>query len=68
MTRSTLHTLKDWRGKRDVFVNGKMIGMVIMADELRGVVEYFRSPLRVHKHGKRLLTRRVRGIVNVTMR
>lgn len=66
--RSSLHTAGDGRGNRDVFLDGVVLTDVLMADEQRGIVECCMQPVRVDKHRKRVLTRRLHGVVKVVMR
>lgn len=60
-----VHRSDDGRGIRRVFVNEVEVKLAMMADTRRGVVEVLRSPGRLDKHGKRLLTRRIYGSVRV---
>jgi hypothetical protein len=54
--------------KRVVFLNGKEIDGVVYADTERGIVRICRQPLRADKHNKRVLTKTVRGHVEVVFR
>lgn len=54
---------KHW--KRVVFLNGKEIDGVVYADTKRGIVRVCRHPLKLDKHHKRVLTRTIRGHVEV---
>jgi len=62
---SHVHTPGDGRGVRRVFVDGVEVGQVVFADTQRGIVRYHPLPLKVHKHGKRLIERTRRGAVLV---
>ena len=63
-----IHKWNDGRGNRDVFVNGKLVKQVFYAHVRKGIVRYFPRPLRVHKYGKRVITRTLRGEVTVQLR
>lgn len=65
MTMPHIHTPKDGRGPRDVFVNGRLVEKVFYADTKRGIVRAYRSPLRLDKWRKRVLSETLRGIVEV---
>lgn len=56
-------------GISDILVDGKRIEHVVMADPHRGVVDAYAvgkdGLLRTDKHGKRILTKRYRGKVEV---
>ncbi|OFE11383.1 hypothetical protein PHACT_12560 [Pseudohongiella acticola] len=56
------------RRVEEVRVNGVPVPKVIYADTRRGVVRAFRDPFQTDKHGKRALTRTLRGNVEVTLR
>lgn len=56
---------EDLRTQRDVFVNGKKIDGVMYADTKRGIVRIVRRPIRLDKHMKRVLTKTLRGNVEV---
>jgi len=68
MKSDHIHTPKDGRGPRDVFVNGKLVAQVFFADTRRGIVRAYRSPLQIDKSGKRLLSETLRGVVEVRAR
>jgi hypothetical protein len=65
MVDAHIHRPDDGRGPRDVFVNGKLMARVTYADTRRGVVRYHDMPLRLDKHGKRIIERTRRGKVEV---
>lgn len=58
----------DQRTRRDVFVNGKKIDGVMYADTKRGIVRVVRRPIRLDKHMKRVLTKTLRGHVEVVFK
>lgn len=60
-----IHTPNDGRGLRKVLVNCKEVQQCYFADTRRGIARCYREPLRVHKRGKRLLTKTYRGTVTV---
>lgn len=60
-----VHTPEDGRGHRHVFVNGKRVEYCFYADMKRGIARAFRYPYRLDKHGKRALSRQLRGRVEV---
>ena len=63
-----IHTPDDGRGRRDVFVNGRQVHRAFFVDTRRGIVDYFPEPVRIHKHGKRAISRRLRGRVHVELK
>jgi hypothetical protein len=63
-----IHTPSDGRGPRDVYLDGVLIKRVIMADTKRGIVQVTDDPVKIHKHGKRIISRRARGSVVVVQR
>lgn len=65
MAADHIHTPGDGRGRRDVFVDGRLVDGVFYADTRRGVVDYYPRPLKLHKHGKRAISRRLHGRVEV---
>lgn len=61
-----IHTVRDGRGRRRVFVNGNEVTHALHANTLTGVVEYAPQPLRIHKTKRdQIYTRRLRGRVEV---
>ena len=60
-----IHPPSDGRGARNVYVNGSVIANVVLADERRGRVVYYPTPIRLDKHRKRILTKTLRGEVVV---
>lgn len=64
-TREHIHCRDDGRGRRRVLVDGQVVEQVFYADTRKGVVRYYVKPLRVHKHGKRAISRTLRGKVEV---
>jgi len=60
-----IHTPEDGRGYRAVTLDGKPITGVVYADTRKGKVVFYDQPPRMHKHGKRLITRTRYGIVTV---
>ena len=60
-----VHSCDDGRGLRDVFVDGLKIDRVMYADTKRGIVRVTHSPIRLDKHRKRVLTKTLRGHVEV---
>lgn len=59
------HTPDDGLPPRDVFLNGRLIQDVVLADERKGKVVVLRRPLRLDKYGKRVLRRTLHGTVVV---
>jgi len=59
---------EDLRTQRDVFVNGKKIDGVMYADTKRGIVRIVRRPIKTDKYHKRVLTRTIRGHVEVVFK
>ncbi len=61
-----VHTALDGRPRnRQVFLNGKQIYGVVYADTRRGIVRFVRYPIKLDRWGKRVLTRTLRGVVEV---
>lgn len=60
-----IHTAYDGRGPRDVFLNGKLIDRVMYADTRTGIVRVVSNPLKLDRWKKRILTRTLRGTVEV---
>ena len=60
-----IHTTGDGRGPRDVFLNGKLIDRVMYADTSAGFVRVVGNPVKLDKWKKRVLTRTLRGVVEV---
>lgn len=60
-----IHTPGDGRGLRKVYVDGVEIKSCFYVDTRRGIVDCHREPLRLDKHRKRILSKRVRGTVTV---
>lgn len=52
-------------GIKAILVNGKIIKHVFYCDDKKGLVKYYPFPFRLHKHGKRVISKTVRGIVEV---
>ena len=63
-----VHTPDDGRGYRDVTFNGEPLRHCIFADTRKGKVVVMDTPIRVHKHGKRIIRRTMYGTVTVTPR
>jgi len=55
-------------GPADVFLNGNRIERVIYADTKRGFVRVVGSPVKLDKWKKRVLTRTLRGTVEVRVK
>jgi hypothetical protein len=62
---SHIHTSDDGRGRRDVFLNGKLIERVTYADTRRGIVRVVGNPIKLDKWKKRVLWQTLRGAVVV---
>lgn len=61
-----IHVPGDGRGtERVVYVNGERVDNVFYADTKRGIVDYYPEPRKIHRHGKRMVSRRLRGEVRV---
>lgn len=65
MKADHIHTPKDGRGLRDVFVDGKLVERVFFADTRLGIVRAYRYPLRLDKWRKRVLSETLHGVVEV---
>lgn len=69
MMDSHIHAPNDGRGKRDVFLDGARLKHCIYADTKRGIVDVHvlneRGFVKVDKRGKRPLSKRLRGKVEV---
>ena len=52
-------------GIKRVLVNGRAVEGVVMADPHRGIVDATRYPMRLDKSGKRVVTDRHRGTVEL---
>jgi hypothetical protein len=63
-----IHAGDDGRRPRDVYLDGKLLQRVCYADTRRGIVRVADYPYKVHKHGKRFITRTLRGVVEVRFR
>lgn len=63
-----IHMVGDGRGQRDVYLNGKRLKNVIYANTRTGKVRLHDDPPKVHKYGKRLIVRTLRGVVEVAAR
>lgn len=62
---SHVHTPSDGRGRRRVLLDGQVVEKVVYADTRKGVVRYYDTPVRLHKHGKRPVQRTKHGKVEV---
>ncbi|WP_285301969.1 hypothetical protein [Stenotrophomonas maltophilia group sp. Smal13] len=60
-----VHIAGDGRGPRRVLLNGRELSGVVYADTDRGIVRIFDDPPKLHRHGKRMVERTARGIVEV---
>ncbi|MBF4433211.1 hypothetical protein ERJ77_01610 [Vibrio anguillarum] len=60
-----IHTPRDFRGGRHVFVNGNEIRYVIYADTKKGIVKYHPHPVRLKKGSDVVYTRTLKGLVTV---
>lgn len=65
MKADHIHTPKDGRGQRDVFVDGKLVKGVFFADTRRGIVRAYKYPLQLDKWRKRVLSETMHGVVEV---
>ena len=65
MKTDHIHTPEDGRGPREVFVDGKLVYRVFFADTRRGIVRAYLYPLRLDKWRKRVLSKTMRGFVEV---
>ena len=50
-----------------VLVNGNEVKSVFYADTKKGFVRYYDDPPKMHKHGKRLISRTLWGDVTVEL-
>lgn len=57
-----LHTVGDGRGPRQVYVDGRPVSRIVIADIKRGVV---RQHVGIRGRGRQLLYRAIRGKVTV---
>jgi len=60
--------IEDFKGRRDVFVNGKRVAACFYADTRKGVVKAYRKPYKIDKHRKRALSYTLHGDVEVKFR
>jgi hypothetical protein len=61
-----IHTPDDGRPRnRLVFLNGKQVHRVVYADPRRGIVRVVSDPIKLNRWKKRVLTRTLRGVVEV---
>ncbi len=63
----TIYTPK-MDGIADVYLDGKPLDRVIYADTGRGFVRVVGNPLKLDKHGKRVLWKTLHGAVRVELR
>lgn len=63
-----VHRGDDGRGIRDVWLDGKLVRHVTLADTKRGKVVVCLYPIRLDKHRKRVLTKTLYGEVEVRFR
>lgn len=68
MMADHIHTPKDGRGIRDVFVNGNKIDGVFRADTKKGEVWFYPQPPRLNHRRDGVYARRLRGNVEVYSR
>ncbi|AOT26254.1 hypothetical protein EA004_20605 [Vibrio anguillarum] len=60
-----IHTPRDFRGPRNVFVNGNKIKFVVYADTKKGIVKYHPHPVRRKRGSNVVYTRTLKGLVTV---
>ncbi|MGY4876505.1 hypothetical protein ACLUEY_01310 [Vreelandella aquamarina] len=64
-----IHRAGDKRGCRNVYLDGKLINHCIYANTKRGIVDVLvlndQGCIKLHKRGKRPLSKRLRGKVEV---
>lgn len=60
-----IHTIDSYPPVKRVFVDGKEVKKAFYADTKKGFVRCYDDPVKLHKHGKRLITRTIRGDVTV---
>ena len=64
-----IHTPDDGRGARYVYLNGRLIERAFCVDTKRGIVDAYvvseLGSIKIHKRGKRPLSKRYRGKVEV---
>lgn len=65
MQQAHIHSHRDGRGPRIIFVNGNKIDRVFYADTEKGVVKFYPQPTRVHSNGVEAYSRELRGKVTV---
>ena len=65
MVPDHIHTPNDGRGYREVYVDGRKVERAFFADVKRGIVDFYPLPLRADKHRKRVISKRLRGKVEV---
>lgn len=65
MRRDHIHTPSDGRGRRVVYVNGKEVERVVLADTRRGVVFRVAYPYQLTARGHRMKCERICGQVTV---
>ena len=64
----TRYTVDDRDLIEAVFLNGRKVDYCFFADTRRGVVRVFRFPFRPDKYKRRVLTKTLRGRVEVLLR
>lgn len=52
-------------GVKAILVNGKVVDGVFYCDDKKGLVKFYPKPFRMHKYGKRLIVKTLRGKVKV---
>lgn len=66
MSQDHIHTVGDGKGLRCAYVNGKAVpGLVHYANTKTGKVRYAPIPIKLDKHRKRVLTKTMRGFVEI---
>lgn len=60
-----VHTIDSYPPVKRVFVDGKEVCMAFYANTKKGIVRCYDDPFKMHKYGKRAITRTLHGTVTV---
>lgn len=65
MNQPHIHTPSDGRGGRNAYLNGNLVRRVVYADTKKGYIRVTDDPPKLDKYGKRVISRTLRGKVEV---
>ena len=65
MVADHIHFPEDGRGRRRVFLNGKLMHACCYADTKKGFIDCYDEPPKLDRWRKRIIKRRYRGKVTV---